>query len=68
MAPEIIQRKRYTEKADVYSFGVLLNELYTETIPYTNTEYGRMSFDKVYFTLVLNLPSIDSKILDLNTP
>lgn len=51
MAPEIIQRKRYTEKADVYSFGVLLNELYTETIPYTNTEYGRMSFDKVMYAV-----------------
>uniref|UniRef100_H3G576 Protein kinase domain-containing protein n=1 Tax=Phytophthora ramorum TaxID=164328 RepID=H3G576_PHYRM len=33
-APEILEGKRYTEKADIYSFGVVLSELDTGKIPY----------------------------------
>uniref|UniRef100_A0A7S3Z0N1 Protein kinase domain-containing protein n=1 Tax=Lotharella globosa TaxID=91324 RepID=A0A7S3Z0N1_9EUKA len=34
MAPEIIRRKEYNYKVDVYSYGVVLWELYTRKIPY----------------------------------
>src|SRR5262249_45223982 len=34
MAPEIYRRQRYTEKADVYSFGILLAELWSRKEPY----------------------------------
>lgn len=34
MAPEVIVGKRYTEKADVFSFGVILWELATRKPPY----------------------------------
>ena len=37
MAPEVITSHKYTEKADVFSFGVLLWELATRKPPY----YGR---------------------------
>ncbi|KAK1946326.1 putative serine/threonine-protein kinase drkA [Phytophthora citrophthora] len=41
-APEILEGKRYTEKADIYSFGVVLSELDTQKTPYqellANTE------------------------------
>ncbi|KAK8791996.1 hypothetical protein WA158_005373 [Blastocystis sp. Blastoise] len=34
MAPEVLDNKRYTEKADIYSFGILIWELYTRKLPY----------------------------------
>jgi len=34
VAPEVLRDERYTEKADVYSFGVILWELETEQIPF----------------------------------
>ncbi|KAL4124215.1 hypothetical protein PRIC2_010052 [Phytophthora ramorum] len=34
VAPEVLEGNRYTEKADIYSFGVVLSELDTGKIPY----------------------------------
>ncbi|KAI7730118.1 hypothetical protein M8C21_029375 [Ambrosia artemisiifolia] len=36
MAPEMIQHRPYTQKVDVYSFGIVLWELITGTLPYKN--------------------------------
>ncbi|KAE9005830.1 hypothetical protein PR001_g17357 [Phytophthora rubi] len=36
-APEILEGKRYTQQADIYSFGVVLSELDTGRIPYHDT-------------------------------
>ncbi|ETV92935.1 TKL protein kinase [Aphanomyces invadans] len=36
IAPEVLSGGRYTEKADIYSFGVLLSELDTCESPYSN--------------------------------
>lgn len=36
-APEVLESSEYTEKADIYSFGVLLTELDTCEAPYSNT-------------------------------
>jgi mitogen-activated protein kinase kinase kinase 7 len=36
-APEVLESTAYTEKADIYSFGVLLSELDTCEAPYHNT-------------------------------
>eukprot|EP01116_Phalansterium_solitarium_P024541 TRINITY_DN9013_c0_g4_i2.p1 TRINITY_DN9013_c0_g4~~TRINITY_DN9013_c0_g4_i2.p1 ORF type:complete len:596 (-),score=163.58 TRINITY_DN9013_c0_g4_i2:28-1815(-) len=35
MAPEILTQDRYDQQADVYSFGILLNELHSQQLPYT---------------------------------
>uniref|UniRef100_M4C5R4 Protein kinase domain-containing protein n=1 Tax=Hyaloperonospora arabidopsidis (strain Emoy2) TaxID=559515 RepID=M4C5R4_HYAAE len=35
-APEVLESTEYTEKADIYSFGVLLSELDTGKAPYHN--------------------------------
>ena len=36
MAPEVIEHKPYDERADVFSFGVVLWELLTCKIPYSD--------------------------------
>merc|ERR1712137_27496 len=36
MAPEVLQNKEYDESADVYSFGIVLWELYTQRDPFEN--------------------------------
>lgn len=38
MAPEIIECKKYTEKADIYAFGIILWELLTRLEPYEDME------------------------------
>jgi len=38
IAPEIFQKKHYSEKADVYSFGIILWELLTREMPYGPVE------------------------------
>lgn len=40
MAPEVVQCEPYNEKCDVYSFGIILNELLTGNYPYIETDYG----------------------------
>ncbi|KAL5559508.1 hypothetical protein UlMin_035719 [Ulmus minor] len=40
MAPEVIKCEPYNEKCDVYSFGIILNELITGEYPYIETDYG----------------------------
>nr|XP_010911180.2 probable serine/threonine-protein kinase SIS8 [Elaeis guineensis] len=39
MAPEIIRCEPYNEKCDVYSFGIILNELITGQHPYIETSF-----------------------------
>ncbi|RIA94076.1 kinase-like domain-containing protein, partial [Glomus cerebriforme] len=34
MAPEILRGKPYTQKADIYAFGVIINEVFTGKRPY----------------------------------
>ncbi|XP_052209264.1 serine/threonine-protein kinase STY17-like [Diospyros lotus] len=40
MAPEVIRCEPYDEKCDVYSFGVILNELITGEYPHIDTDYS----------------------------
>ncbi|KAL1337734.1 hypothetical protein HN51_032429 [Arachis hypogaea] len=40
MAPEVIKCEPYNEKCDVYSFGVILNELLTGKYPFVETDFG----------------------------
>ncbi|GLE01503.1 hypothetical protein PINS_up010333 [Pythium insidiosum] len=50
MAPEVIQGGRYDERADVFSFGVVLSELDTHTVPYSQN--GEPMPDGVVITKV----------------
>ncbi|KAJ0410475.1 hypothetical protein ATCC90586_000645 [Pythium insidiosum] len=70
MAPEVMQGGRYSDKADIFSFGVLLSELDTHRIPY-NVDGAPMN-DLVIITQVsmghLKVdfsPEADNKIVRL---
>ncbi|CAK4088212.1 unnamed protein product [Aphanomyces euteiches] len=41
MAPEVLQDGHYTQAADIFSFGVILAELETEMLPYSDLRNGR---------------------------
>ena len=38
MAPEVIRGNKYTEKSDVFSFGIIMNELVTRVPPYKGVD------------------------------
>ncbi|KDP34046.1 hypothetical protein JCGZ_07617 [Jatropha curcas] len=40
MAPEVIRFEPYNEKCDVYSFGIILNELMAGNHPYIETDFS----------------------------
>ena len=40
MAPEVLAHTKYSEKADVYSFGIIIVEVYTGEQPYTGPEFS----------------------------
>lgn len=42
MAPEILQKKNYDEKVDVFAFGTLIWEILTRKIPHEGVEIGEL--------------------------
>ncbi|XP_010508796.1 PREDICTED: protein kinase and PP2C-like domain-containing protein [Camelina sativa] len=57
MAPEILKKEMYTEKSDIYSFGILINELLTGVVPYTDlrAEAQVPELHSFNFSILLNL-------------
>ncbi|OWZ18097.1 TKL protein kinase, partial [Phytophthora megakarya] len=67
MAPEVMMGERYDEKADLFSFGVVLSELDTHKLPYASakvTETGRVIPD----TAILQLVSSGRLSVDFTPP
>lgn len=56
MAPEIISGKQYTEKADVYAFGIILWEIMTRLEPYEDKEPMQIVMDVVKVDLRPDIP------------
>jgi hypothetical protein len=40
---QVLLKSRYSEKADVFSFAIVLNELYTGQMPYQTEPYNKMN-------------------------
>ncbi|PON46231.1 Mitogen-activated protein kinase kinase kinase [Trema orientale] len=53
MAPEILRNEPSNEKSDVFSFGVILWELMTESIPWNNLNALQVSFS-VFLNCILS--------------
>ncbi|KAK2644991.1 hypothetical protein Ddye_020186 [Dipteronia dyeriana] len=67
MAPEVIRCEPYNEKCDVYSFGIILNELITGDHPYIETDYGptRIAVEVGEGKLRPALPGYDGQMKEL---
>jgi serine/threonine protein kinase len=61
MAPEVLSKNKYSEKADVYSFGIVLAEIFTGVRPYSDGEAGQMNQAQLMFNIVNNAlrPSLE---------
>ena len=42
MAPEVLRGSQYTKAADIYSFGIIMNELMSEEIPYHDIPHDQI--------------------------
>ncbi|CAI5746784.1 unnamed protein product [Peronospora destructor] len=58
IAPEVMMGERYDEKADVFSFGVVLSELDSQQIPYTHAKENNPTGRKMPETAILQLVAI----------
>ena len=47
MAPEVLRGFQYTKAADIYSFGVIINEYLSEVIPYNDVPHDHILAVKV---------------------
>ncbi|KAK3015546.1 hypothetical protein RJ639_006228 [Escallonia herrerae] len=57
MAPEMIQHRPYTQKVDVYSFGIVLWELITGMLPFQNMTAVQAAFAVVNKGVRPNIPN-----------
>jgi len=57
-APEIIRQEAYTEKADVYSYGIVLWELITAQEPYSGMESMEVAYAAAERGLRPSIPTV----------
>ncbi|GBB91019.1 hypothetical protein RclHR1_01810022 [Rhizophagus clarus] len=48
MAPEVLCGHQYTKAADIYSFGIIMNELLSEEIPFNDISHDQFLAIKIY--------------------
>ncbi|KAI9922503.1 hypothetical protein PsorP6_002471 [Peronosclerospora sorghi] len=60
LPPEMIRGERYTEKADVYSFGIVLAELETRKIPYHDIKAKGARNKKVSGSTLMHMVAYDN--------
>ena len=65
MAPDLYSKEKYNEKVDIYSFGIVLYQLFTEREPYAE-EIKKFDSQKILYNIVNhNLrPTIPSDMVD----
>lgn len=60
MAPEVVMGERYNEKADIFSFGVVLSELDVHSIPYEGSKGPALQVIRKVLTGALRVDFSDS--------
>ena len=74
MAPEVLESDGYSKEADVYSFGILMHEVYTGKEPYSElgfkkpwrTTYSFIHFFHIslfFFLLPQRFPSMSFQVV-----
>ena len=58
LAPEVLQEELFDEKIDIYSFGIMLNEMDCREPPYTESISRSVSFDVVGSTFKSRRPTM----------
>jgi len=56
-APEILRGEHYTEKADVYSFGIIIWEMLTELVPFEGVAPAKVASEVAYHSKRPELPA-----------
>jgi tRNA A-37 threonylcarbamoyl transferase component Bud32 len=67
LPPEMIRGERYTEKADVYSFGIVLSELDTRKIPYHDIKAKGARHKKVTGSTLMHMVAYENLRPSLST-
>lgn len=47
MAPKVLRGHQYTKEADIYSFGIIMNEFITKEIPHNNIPHDHSLVVKI---------------------
>lgn len=67
MAPEVLVGERYDEKADIYSFGVVLSELDTHKLPYWRLRDPKDGSRQIPNVTLLQLVSMGKLTVEFST-
>lgn len=67
MAPEVLTKNKYSEKADVYSFGIVLFEIFSGERPYDTGEFAQMNQAQLMYQIIEKeaRPSLDGLAIGL---
>lgn len=71
MAPEVLENDGYSKAADVYSFGILMHEVYTGKEPYSEFDFKKpwrnrkkTSFNNYFKSIIIiNLIEISEHVI-----
>ncbi|GBB91921.1 hypothetical protein RclHR1_19380005 [Rhizophagus clarus] len=63
MAPEVLRGHQYTKAADIYSFGIIINELLSEEIPFNDIPHDQFLAIKICSGLRPNISKDVPKLL-----
>jgi len=63
VAPEVLRGSQYTQAADIYSFGIVMNELMSEEMPYNDISHDQILTARICNGLRPNISEDTPKLL-----